>query len=73
MLDVDYQSAAELTRPQQLPAAPRSQDSTPEMTYSLLAEELNKLSIKERDKVFADLHCVKEQVEEGPELLHESK
>jgi hypothetical protein len=71
-LDLDYQSTARLKQPQRLPSSPPSQDPTPEMTYALLAEELNKLSIQERDDIFADIHGVGERIEEPPELVRES-
>lgn len=41
-------------------------------TEDLLASELNKLSVQERAKAFADVHCVGEELQETPEMITKS-
>lgn len=41
-------------------------------TEDLLASELNKLSVQERAKAFADVHCVGEELQETPEMIKKS-
>ena len=46
--------------------------STEKCLDTLLAEELNRLTIKERDQVYFDIHGVSEQVVESSELIAKS-
>jgi hypothetical protein len=44
-------------------------DDTLSAVQSLLALDLNKMSLNEREKVFEDLHGVSDVVDESPELV----
>jgi hypothetical protein len=70
-LDVKFKDVM-VKEPQKLPQLPPMEDPSPEMTYALLAKELNKLSIKERDNILADIHGVGECIEEFPAFVQES-
>jgi hypothetical protein len=48
---------------------PIESDDTWSAVQSLLALDLNKMSLNERDKVFKDLHGVSDIVDESPELV----
>jgi hypothetical protein len=49
--------------------APMESDEILSAVQSLLALDLNKISLNERDKVFEDLHGVPDLVDESPELV----
>jgi hypothetical protein len=49
--------------------APMESDDTWSAVQSLLAIDLNKMSLNEREKVFEDLHGVSDLVDESPELV----
>ena len=55
--------------PATFPPLPPATDPSPEDTYALLAQELNKLSIKERDTIYADIHGVAEHNDEETEEM----
>jgi hypothetical protein len=72
VLDGDYRETAIHKSPQEIPPLPPSKDPSPEMTYHLLAQELNKLSMTERDTILADAHGVSQQIEETAEFVQDS-
>lgn len=41
-------------------------------TEELLATELNKLSVQERAEAFNDVHCVGEELQETPDMIHQA-
>lgn len=51
---------------------PNPERSEMKETEDLLAAELSKLSVQERSKALDDLHCVGEEVQETPEMVHQS-
>jgi hypothetical protein len=71
IIDGHYKDAIH-KHPRQLPAFPPREDPAPETTYALLAQELNKLSMTERDTIFADVHGVAPCIEESPEFVQNS-
>ena len=70
-LDVDYEATA-YKHPEELPMLPPSKDPSPEMAYALLAQELNNLSIQERDTILADVHGISQPIEETAELVQKA-
>ena len=52
-----------------LPDVVPSDGPDPSATDSMVAQLMNRLSIREREKVLYDLHGIREEIEETPELL----
>ena len=63
-IDEDVEAVLSLPDPPEIP--------DPEMADSLVARQMYKLSRKEREKVFCDLHGVSDATEETPEMINKA-